>query len=38
MHMVVHLLAQKSSQNNSIEGELEEALYVALEGAPKISF
>ena len=37
MHMVVHLLAQKSSQNNSIKGEHEEALYVALEGAPKIS-
>ena len=28
---------QKSSQNNSIKGELEEAIYVALEGAPKIS-
>ena len=25
--MVVHLLAQKSSQNNSIKGEHEEALY-----------
>ena len=37
MHKVVHLLVQKSSQNNSIKGELEEALYVALEGAPKIS-
>ena len=37
MHMVVHLLAQKSSQNNSIKGEHEETLYVALESAPKIS-
>ena len=37
MDKVVHLLVQKSSQNNSIKGELEEALYVALEGAPKIS-
>ena len=36
--MVVDLLAQKKSQNNSIKDELEEALYVALEGAPKISF
>ena len=36
MHMMVHLLVQKSSQNNSIKGELEEAHYVALEGAPKI--
>ena len=35
--MVVHLLARKSSPNNSIKGELGEALYVALEGAPKIS-
>ena len=37
IHMVVHLLVQKSSQNNSVKGELEEALFVALEGAPKIS-
>ena len=36
MHMALHLLAQKSSDNNSIKGKLEEALYVALEGAPKI--
>ena len=28
MHMVVRLLLQKNSQNNSIKGELEEALYV----------
>ena len=28
---------QKSPQNDSIKGELEEALNVALEGAPKIS-
>ena len=37
MYMVVHLLVQKSSQNNSIKGELEETLRVALEGVPKIS-
>ena len=37
MHIEVHLLVQKSSQNNSIKDELEEALYVAHEGAPKIS-
>ena len=27
---------QKSSKNNSIKGRLEEPLYIALEGAPKI--
>ena len=32
MHMVVHLLIQKGLQNNSIKGEHEEVLYVALEG------
>ena len=37
MHMVVNLLAQMSSDKNLIKGGLEEALYVALEGAPKIS-
>ena len=37
MHMVVRLLVQKSSNNNLIKGELEETLYVALEGATKIS-
>ena len=37
MHMVVHLLAQKGSQSNSIKGELEEALYVSFEDVPKIS-
>ena len=35
--MLVHLLAQKSSQNNSVKDEIEEALYVILEGTPKIS-
>ena len=34
--IAVHLLVQKSSQNNSMKGE-EEALYVALEDASKIS-
>ena len=37
MYMVLRLLVQKSSQNNPIKVELEKALYVALEGAPKIS-
>ena len=37
MHMVEHLIMQKSLQNNAIKGELEEALYVALEVVPKIS-
>ena len=37
MHMAMHLLAQKGSQNNSIKDDLEETFYVALEGAPKIS-
>ena len=37
IHMVVRLLVEKSSQNNSIKCILEEALYVAREGAPKIS-
>ena len=37
MHMVVRLLVQKSANNNLIKGELEETLYVALEGATKIS-
>ena len=36
IYMVVRLLVQMSSQNNSIKGILEETLYVALEGAPKI--
>ena len=38
MHMVVHWLGQNSTRNNSIKDEREETLYVALEGAPKISF
>ena len=33
----MHLLVQKSSKNNSIKVVLDEGLYVALEGAPKIS-
>ena len=37
IHRVVQLLMQKSSQNNSIKGILEESLYHALESAPKIS-
>ena len=35
--MVVHLLAQKSSQNNAIKGAHEETLRVTFESAPKIS-
>ena len=35
--MLVRLLIQKSSQYNSIEGVLENALYVVLECALKIS-
>ena len=38
MRMMVQLLEQKSSQGNSIKGQLDEALYVLLEGAPKIHF
>ena len=38
IHMVVQLLVKKSAQNDSIKGELQEALYVALEGAPKVTF
>ena len=34
--MVVGLLVQNSSQNNSIKGILDETLYFAFEGAPKI--
>ena len=33
MHMVVHSLVQNSAQNESINGEVEEALYVALKDA-----
>ena len=36
MHMVVRFLVQKSVQNDSIKVKPEEALYVALEGAPDI--
>ena len=31
------MLVQKNTQNDSIKRELKEALYVALEGSPKIS-
>ena len=37
LHLKMQMVVQKSSQNNSIKGELEEALYVALVRAPKIS-
>ena len=36
MNMVLLLLVQNSAYD-SIKGELEEALYIALEGGPKIS-
>ena len=32
------LLRDKSGQNNSIKGEIDGTFYIALEGAPKISF
>ena len=38
MHIMVNWLVQKSTQNDSIKGELEQTLYVTLEGASKISF
>ena len=37
MHVVVHLLVKKSPQNDLIEGELQEVLYVTTKGPPKIS-
>ena len=37
IHMVMHTLVQKNAQSHLIKCELEEALYVALESAPKIS-
>ena len=37
MHMVMLMLVQKNVPNDSIKYELEEAPYVALEGAPKVS-
>ena len=37
MCMVVHLLVKKNAQNDSLKGEFEEALYLALKGAPNIS-
>ena len=36
IQMVMSFLVQKNPQNNSIKVILEEALYVALKGAPKI--
>ena len=38
MHMVMHLLVKKkSAQNDSTNCELEEPLYVAIEGSAKMS-
>ena len=37
MYVEMHLLVQKSTQNDSIKGELEEALHAGFEAAPKIS-
>ena len=34
----MHLLVYNNAENNSIIGELESSLYVALEGTPKIFF
>ena len=36
VHMIVDLLVQKRAQNDSTKGEFEDALYAALESAPKI--
>ena len=36
--MTMHMSVQENAQNHLIRCELEEALYVALEGAPNISF
>ena len=36
--MVVYSVVQRSVQNVPIKCDLAEALYVALEGGPKISF
>ena len=36
--MLIHLLVYKNAQNNSIKGELEGSIYVAVEGAPEIFF
>ena len=38
MRMVVHLSGNRSVQNDSKNGGLEWALYVALDSAPKVSF
>ena len=38
LHMLMHLLVCKSAKDSSVKGELKGSLYVALEGAPKISF
>ena len=37
MRVVMHLLKQKSAQNDSIKGELEKTFYGTLEEASKIS-
>ena len=37
LRYTLHMLVQKNTQNDSIKCELKEALYVALERAPKIS-
>ena len=38
MQMKVHLLVQKSAQNDSIKSGFKEEIYVVLEGATKNSF
>ena len=38
LHMMRNLLKHKSAQNDSIKGEMQVSLYVALEGAPNIYF
>ena len=36
MHIEMHLLVQNNAQNDSVKGELQEALFVAFEGEFKI--
>ena len=37
LRYTLHMLVPKNTENDSIKCELKEALYVAHEGAPKIS-
>ena len=37
LHLFMQLSIHKSAQNDSVEGEIEEVIYAALEGSSKIS-